>query len=707
MATLQKIRNRGVIIGIIIAFALFAFIAGDAIKSGGSLLTNSRNEMAEIAGESVNIRDFQRLFNQNIETAKMMSGQGSLASAQVEQIREQTWQDLVRKIIMDKEYDELGIAVTEDELFDMVQGNNMDPTIKRLFQKPDGTVDKAQMVARLKQLVDAPANSPQKQYWLFVERTITKQRNAQKYDALLRKGLYMPNKMSNFIADKSAKKVNFNYIVKKYNTIPDKDITVSESEIKSYYEEHKELFKQKESRRIDYVPFLIEPSTDDYNAVKKWVADMKSDFEKDANAVEFVELNADTDFNPYYFNKDEIEDKKLADFAFSKKEGEVYGPYLQNEAYKLAKINSIKMMPDSVKARHILIRPIKGDIKAAEAKADSIKTLIKKGKRFDDLAREFSDDKGSAVNGGDLGWFSQGRMVKPFNDAAFSSKKKQVKVVVTQFGAHVLQVTNLSKAVKKVQLAILDKKVEASNQTTQMAYAKARKFAGNNLTRDAFLKTISEQKLQRRTANLNKNTKNIPGLENSRSLVRAAYKTDDTENVLMNAENSAVFEFGDKFVVAILSKIDKEGYAPIANVTSQIKREVIKNKKAEKIIAELKKNSNGAQSLSSIAQKENVEVKNANDISFASFQIPGAGIEPVVISEATNIAKDKISAPLKGNQGVYMLKVTGFTDTKPTAEFLKDYQPKMEQGLQYRTNYQSYQALKEAADIEDNRYKFY
>ncbi len=707
MAALQKIRNRGVIIGIIIGGALFAFIAGDALKSGGSLLTNSRNEMAEIAGESVNIRDFQKLFNQNIETAKMMSGRSSLASTQVEQIRQQTWQDLVQKIVMDKEYEELGIAVSADELYDMVQGPNMDPTIKRLFQKPDGTVDKAQMVARLKQLIEAPDGTPQKQYWLFVEQAITKQRKAQKFDALLKKGLYVPAKMVKFVADKDAKKVNFNYIVKNYSTIPDKDITVSESEIKTYYEEHKELFKQKESRRIDYVPFLIEPSTEDYKAAEKWLADLKPDYTKDPNAVQFVELNSDTDFNPFYFKKDEITNKELADFAFKNKEGAVYGPYLENEAYKLAKINNIKMMADSVKARHILIRPVKGDFKATKAKADSIERLIKRGKRFDDLARKFSDDKGSAVNGGDLGWFTQGRMVKPFNDAAFNSKRKDIKVVTTQFGVHILQVTKLSKPVKKVQLAIVDKKVAPSNQTTQMAYAKARKFAGNNLTRDAFFKAISEQKLQRRTANLKKNTQNIPGLDNSRSLVRAAYQTDEMEEVLRNNDNSAVFEFGDKFVVAILSKIDEEGYAPIANVTSQIKRELIKNKKAEKLIAELQKSSTGAKSLLSIAQKQNLEVKNANDISFSSFQIPGAGIEPVVIAEAADIAKGKISAPLKGNQGVYMILVTNVNDTKPTAEFLKSFKPRMETTYQYRTNYQAYEALKKAADIEDYRYKFY
>ena len=707
MAALQKIRNRGVFIGIIIGGALLAFIAGDALKSGGSLLTDSRNEMAEIAGESVNIRDFQTRFNHNLEVAKLMSGQNSISSEQSDKIREQVWQQMVQEIVMNREYDELGISLTSQELFDMVQGNNIDPTIRQLFTGKDGQFDKENVVKTLKQLISAPDGTPQKEYWLNIEEQLIAQRTLTKYNALVAKGLYIPTAYAKNMAGNSSKKVSFDYVVKNYNSISDSTITVTAEEIKAYYEENKESFQQSESRKIDYVPFNIAPSTEDFAYTKKWISDLKDDFTAEENVIQFVELNSDTKFNTYYFAKDENSNKELNAFMFSGKKGDVFGPYDGNDTYKLAKISDIKMMADSVKARHILISPINGDFKAAEAKADSLKQLIEKGADFAEVAQANSADQGSAVNGGDLGWFTQGRMVAAFNDAAFSSKRNQIKVVTTQYGAHLIQVVALSKAVKKVQVAVLDRKVEASQKTFQAAYAAARKFAGENQGRAAFLKAISEQGLTRRVANLKKDTKLIPGLESSRELVQIAYKTDNMESVLLNNDNSAVFEFGDKFVVAILSDIKEEGYASVKDVQATVEREVRKNKKAEMMIASMSKNSKAAQSLLSVAQKENLEVKTAADISFQSFQIPGAGIEPNVIASASNTEKGKISAPIKGNQGVYMILVNEVKEDALNEEAIDLYKTRMNQNFQYRANYQSMQVLRKNANIDDKRYMFY
>jgi peptidyl-prolyl cis-trans isomerase D len=179
------------------------------------------------------------------------------------------------------------------------------------------------------------------------------------------------------------------------------------------------------------------------------------------------------------------------------------------------------------------------------------------------------------------------------------------------------------------------------------------------------------------------------------------------ETLLLNADKSAVFEFGNKFVVAILADIKEEGYARVNDVANTIKREIRKDKKAEQMIAELNKNSKGAQSLLSVAQKENLEVKTATGISFQSFQIPGAGIEPNVISTASMLEKGKISAPIKGNQGVYMMLITNETNDEVTDETVESFKTRLEQNYQYRTNYQAYQALKENANVVDKRYKFY
>lgn len=707
MAALQKIRNRGVLIGIIIGGALLAFIATDALQSGSSLLTESQNEMAEIAGESVNIRDFQNRLEHSIEMTKLVTGQGSISSEETEQIREQIWQQMVHEIIMNREYSELGISLTPKEVFDMVQGENIDPTIRQMFTDANGQFNEQSTVRRLKELVTAPDGTPQKAYWLDFEAQLIAQKSVAKYNTLITKGLYVPSAYAKNMAGSESKKVSFDYIEKNYNLISDSTVSVSDKDIKDYYNKNKELFKQEESRKIDYVSFVIEPTTDDFNYAKKFIADLKADFAAEANTIQFLELKAETPFNPYYFAKGEISNEELDAFLFSADKGDVFGPYEENDTYKLAKISDVRMMADSVKARHILIVPERGDINAAKAKVDSLQKLVEKGTKFTELARTNSADQGSAVNGGDLGWFTQGTMVPEFNDAVFSSKKNEMKVVTTQFGVHLIQVVDLSKPVKKVQVAILDRKVEASQKTSQDVYAVARKFAGENQTREAFFKGVSEQGLTRRIADLKKDTKQISGLQDSRELVRVAYGTDNMESVLVNNDNSAVFEFGNRFVVAILSDIKEEGYASVEDVRLTIEREVRKNKKAEMMIASMTKNAEGAQSLLSVAQKENLEVRTATDISFQSFQIPGAGIEPNVIASACNAKKGEISAPIKGNQGVYMLLVNNEREDELTEDMLNMFKARLNQNYQYRASVQVMQVLRENANINDKRYLFY
>jgi len=190
-------------------------------------------------------------------------------------------------------------------------------------------------------------------------------------------------------------------------------------------------------------------------------------------------------------------------------------------------------------------------------------------------------------------------------------------------------------------------------------------------------------------------------------LVRVAYNTDETETVLLNNDNSAVFEFGNKFVVAILSDIKEEGYSSVNDVQATIQREVRKAKKADLMIASMSKNAKGAKSLLSVAQKENLEVKNANDITFQSFQIPGAGIEPNVIANVSNTDKGKMSAPIKGNQGVYMVLVNDVKEEALTDDAVEAFKARMLQNYQYRTNYQAMQVLRENANVVDKRYKFY
>lgn len=703
MATLQTIRNRGgLLVSIVIGLALVAFIVGDALSSGSRIFNSSRNEVGEIAGESVSIMDYQNKISKNEEMIKMMNGTSALNDEQQTMLRENTWQQMVMDIVMNKEYEELGIDVSGDELYDMLLGENMNPSIRQMF----GNADPAQIRAYIKSLMELPASNPQKAYWLNLEEQIASTRKQAKYNDLIAKALYTTDAQAEETAANGATKADISYIVKTYASVEDSTIHVSNEEIKNYYESHKKLFEQPESRRIVYVNFDVDPSGEDFTETEKWVEKLIPEFTETENPQEFVDLSSDKKFDASYYKKSEISNDSLADFLFSNKNS-VYGPYVENNSYRISRVAERRMLPDSVRARHILIAPQNNNYAQAKAVADSLAGLLKKGADFETLAKQFSADQNSAVNGGDLGWFGPRMMVQPFSDTAFFANVKDVKVVLTQFGAHVIQVTDRAKPVEKIQIATIEKEIVPSQATINKIYNQARSFAAdvNNLA--DFDKKVSESNLSKRIATLNKNDKNVAGMENARDLVRQTYLSKKPGEVIINNEGANIFDSGNKFTIAVLTDVQEEGVAPLNTVANTIKRELIRKKKAEILEKELQSAISGSESLLSVAQKAGLEVKDASDLSFNSFQIPGAGIEPKVIASATLSEQGKISEPIAGNQGVYVIMVNNKTVEEVTPEIVAQTKEGIEQSNRYRANYQAIQALLKNAEIKDTRYKFY
>lgn len=703
MATLQTIRNRGgLLVSIVIGLALVAFIVGDALNSGASIFNSSRNEVGEIAGESISIMDYQNKISKNEEMIKMMNGTSALSEEQQAMLRENTWQQMVMDIVMNREYDELGISVSGDELYDMLLGDNMNPTVRQMF----GNADPNQIRTYIKSLMDLPASNPQKAFWLNLEDQITTTRKQAKYNDLVAKALYTTDAQAEEMAENGAAKADISYIVKTYASVEDSTIQVSNDEIKSYYESHKKLFEQPESRKIVYVNFDVEASGEDYAETEKWVAKLITEFAESENPQEFVDLSSDKKFDASYYKKSEITNDSLADFLFNAK-NTVYGPYVEDNSYRISRVVSRKMLPDSVRARHILIAPENNNYLQAKNVADSLAGLLKKGADFETLAKQFSADQNSAVNGGDLGWFGPRMMVQPFSDTAFFAKVREIKVVVTQFGAHVIQVTDRARPVEKIQIATIEKEIVPSQTTINKIYNEARSFAAHVSNQADFDKSVSDFNLSKRIATLNKNDKNIAGMENARELVRQTYLASTPGKAILNNEGSNIFDSGNKFTVAILTDIQEEGVAPVNTVAGTIKRELIRKKKAEILEKELQAAISGSESLLSVAQKAGLDVKDAADVSFNSFQIPGAGIEPKVIASATLAEQGKISEPIAGNQGVYVIMVNNRTADEMTPELLTQTKEGLEQSSKYRATYQAVQALLKNAEIKDTRYKFY
>jgi peptidyl-prolyl cis-trans isomerase D len=699
MAVLERIRTKmGIMVSIIIGLSLLAFVLGDFIGRGKSVLGNDQYEIAKISGQTVNIQEYESHIEKLSDVYKFNTGKGNLSDETVQSIRDQSWQQLIEDNVFGAEYKSLGLNVCPKELLDMVQGANPHPYIRQIFTNPETQVFNRSAVMQFIKSLDKETDPLKKNYWLFIESQITRERYMTKYYNLIKKGLYVTSDQINNDIKDNSKKVSFHFVAQKFSSISDSTIQVKESELKKYLKLHSKEFEQEASRDIEYITYDIVPSPEDFQSTQNWIEGVKEEFRTTQEIKQFINLNSDISFNEKYLKQNELPDtiQKL----YNGKIGESIGPYFENSTFKLARLIDIKNLSDSVKASHILIKPeaqTKESLAKAKATADSLMNVIKKGGDFASLAKIYSTD-GSAKNGGDLGWFKEGQMVKPFNDACFNGKKGDVTVVESQFGVHVILITDKGKEIKKVQVGIMERKVEASSATQQIIYQKASAFAGTNNTGEKFTASLKKDRIVPQTANyLNENMKEIPGIKGSRELVRWAFKSEPNSI-------SGVMEISNKFIIARLTQIREKGIASVEQVKDQLIASVKKDKKAEQILEKMKKDISASSNISDLATKLNTHVESANDITFASYALPSAGFEPNIIAAATSIAPNKLSAPVKGNNGVYVLEVISETTQEGNKEITTNRMAGM---YQNRVSYEALNTLKKLAEIKDERAKFY
>jgi peptidyl-prolyl cis-trans isomerase D len=697
MATLEKIRSKGgVLVAIAVGLALFAFIMMDFMSSGGSMFSGNQTEVANINGTSINIQDFQNKVSEMEEFNKLNQGNSALSEEEVYRLREQTWTQLVNQTLLEEQYEEIGLNVTSDELMDMVTGKNIHPAIQQhpLFaNQQTGAFDKQQVVNFLLSKNQDPTAYF---YWMVMEEQLMNERLFNKYSALLKKGMYVPQMWKDSEIAARSQKADFDFVVARFTSIPDSAVNVSDSEIKDYYNKNTHLFEQAASRDIEYITFNIEPTEADRQTTSEWITDMLQDFgSAEVDPIQFVNLNSDEPFSGRNQRPAEFS-SQIAAFVTNAEVGDVYGPYLEDNSFKASRLVAINNLPDSVRARHLLIRST--SMEETNKLADSLLNLARNGADFADLARRHSEDQGSAINGGDLGWFGEGMMVKPFNDAAFNGKAGDIEKVETQFGVHILHIQQQSNPSPKYQIATLAREITHSSKTYQDIYSKATKFAAMNGTPEKFNQAVEEENLTKRFGrSIGKNDRSVGGLESSRELVRWAYEAKV-------GELSPVFEFDDRFVFAHLIAANEEGIRSLEVAQSQIERELIADKKAEKLLAQMKEKIESGADLETIAQQMNSTVQSAQNITFASFQVPGAGVEPALVAAAVNTPANQISKPVKGSNGVYVLKVNNIETIEVSPENVTN---ELNQNLTMKIDYQLVESMRENAEIVDRRAQFY
>lgn len=698
MTILTTIRNKSGLLVTIIAIALGVFILQSALESRNSFFADERTRVAEINGNEISFEAFEAKIAQAEDNEKARSG-GKLDDNMRETIRQQVWNQFLLDNIMKPRFQKIGLGVSPKELFDMVQGPDPHPSVKQAFSDPKTSQFDPKQVLNFLDNMDKDETGDTKNRWLQFEIAIKDEKIAAKYTTLVKKGLYVTKAEAKRDYTFKNESFSFRFIADRYMSIPDSTIKVNDDDLQKYYNEHKYKYTQQTTTRgIDYVEFEVFPSQEDKDKALESIAKLKNEFATAPVDSDFVNINSDQRFVDKYIPRLGL--SPVLDTLFNAPLGTVVGPYMEGNNYKLSKLSGVKMMPDSVKARHILIKPINGDIAKAKAKADSLKNLISSGQKFDILAQTNSEDPGSAVKGGDLGWFKEGMMVKPFNDACFFGKVGELVTVESQFGVHLIELMAKGPETKRILIASVSRNVNPGSSTFQTYYTKASEFAGKNNTKELFEKAVKDAKLNKQTAMyLRDLDRTVNGMENSRELVRWAYNAE-------KGDVSKVFEFGNKYVIAMLVSIKEKGTLPLDEVKEQVEIEAKKIKKAEQFMAKIEKSMKGCTMLDQVAERTKLTVEPANGQNFGNPSLPSAGREPELFGKIVALKKGELFGPFKGENAVYVVQL----DEKVPAPELKDLKSVTDgliPSLANRADYAMFEALKDKAEIIDNRINFY
>ena len=703
MGIMSFLRNRaGAIIVGAIGFAIIAFLLGDAVQVGTPFWQASQNEVGEVAGETISIEEFNQKVEANAANFKQQMGQSNLNAQMTSYVVENTWNQTISQILMDKEVTRLGLQVGKNELNDMISGKNPDPQVVQNFGDPQtGQVNRTQLNSFLENVRTQDPNSEISQQWTQFLVSIRQNKLAEKYNNLIKNSLYVTSLEAREDYAQRNKLASFRYVNLDYASIPDNQVKLTDQDYQNYYNENKSRFKNtEETRTFEYVVFDANPSKADSAEAKTQIEKLVADLKTTKNDSMFVAMNSDSKIPVSYVRKGQL-DSAIDSLVFSAASGSVVGPVYSNGTYYAAKVLDSKIGPDSVKASHILINPAtEGGIDKAKSKADSIKSLIQNGASFAELAAKFGTD-GTKDKGGDLGTFGRGAMVPAFDEAVFNGKAGDLKVINTQFGVHVIRIDSQKGSSRLVKAAVIDKALTSSSKTEQEAYSKATSFLSAADDAKAFDQLAQKDGNRKLLAeNVTANQGSVPGLENPREIIRWAFNADKGD------VSNQVFETDNKFIVAKLVNVNEEGFLPLEQVKSQIESIVRTDVKARMQLEKLNKALEGASSIEQVAQKVGKSVIPVQNIVFANPVIPGIGQENKVIGSVFGSQPKKLSKPVKGELGAYVFVVEGFSTPAPLNNVYKQKQ-QLSQAMAQRASADAFKALRDKAEIKDNRVRFF
>jgi len=702
--TFIKERLSFLVVGLI-AIAILAFIISDVVRNGTPFIRDSQNQIGTVGGIKISNEEFNDRLKEKEDQFKAQYRQASLPEQSKHFINEQAWNELVSKVILDQEIAKTGVEVTKNsaEDVDMVLGTKPDPQIQQAFTDPKtGIYDPTKVKSFLRSMDKDPTGDTRKR-WEKFETELLNSHSIQKYLQLIRSGVYV-TKLDLKQALNVPEKANIQYLEMDYSKIPDNKVNLTDAELKQYYNDHSYQFKiNEEERSFDYVVFQAKPSKEDTIFAKKDISRLAEEFKKSQKDSDFVAINSESKA-PFTYEKKGKIPKNLDSNLVGKPEGSVYGPYFENGAYKVAKLISVKDLPDSVKCRHILLSDnsqggAPSNFPALLKKADSLKSLILAGANFANLAIQYSADKGSAIKGGELGYAAMGTYVKPFQDAIFFGKTGEYKIVQSQFGVHLIQIQDQKNISKAYEIGIVDKVFRPSYKTITENYNQATKFFSGIGTQD-FAQYARKQGLVVRSAqDLKANDPQVNNLDNSRKVVKWAFGAN-------LKDVSEVLDLDEAAVVAKLSDIKLKGILPFETVKVQVQSAALREKKGEMLSEQFQNLIKSSHSIQEVGQKLNQSPIQADSLSFASPQINKFVSDPMVVGASFGAKLNALSKPIIGDKGVYLIQVQNrfVVSGLPT---LKAQQTQAIQSRKSMADNEAMEALKKLANVVDNRSKFF
>lgn len=713
MAALGKIRSKGVILISILGFALFAFIAEELFRSCESSRNESRQQVGEVLGDKVNVQDFQKLVDEYTNVIKMTQGRDNLTDDDLNQVKDVVWNTFVQTEIISKEASKLGLQVTDQELQNILNAGTNPMLLQTPFvNQQTGRFDANLLKKFLAEYKQAQTTNPQmaEQYqgiynfWTFIEKSLRQQVLAQKYQSLLA-GCLISNPVSAKMAyTDENQESNIQLASFAYSSINDNKVKISDADLKAKYEELKPRFKQyEETRSIKYVDYQVLPSASDRAALNKTVAGYVQSLKETADPVEIVRNSGSL---VTYLGIPQTKAAFPTDIAArldSMAVGSTSAP-VENKldnTINVVKLISKVQLPDSVQFRAIQVG---GATPADAAKtADSIFTALKSGAEFEAIAKKYGQT-------GEKNWITSNQYqnatsmdadTKSYIESLNTLPVNEIKNLKLTQGNLILQITDRKAMTDKYVAAVIKKPIEFSKNTYSAAFNKFSQFVSESQTLEAMQKNASKYgyKVQERM-DIRNSEHYVAGIHGTREALKWIFETDENKV-------SQLYECGDNdhLLVLVMTKINKKGYRSLddENVKNYVKQEVLRDKKAEMLMAKVK----GVNSISA-AKAKGAQVSAVNQVTFAApVFVQSTGMsEPALSGAVAATAKGKFSsAAVKGNGGVYLFQVLE-KKMRPVKFNAKEYELRQRQKMmQYAGNFM--QELYINANVKDNRYLFF